>query len=346
MMAASALRDAWIAPLLSLRVRLMLLVFIAVSPVIAERIHGLHELAEERMQAAGFSALDLARQAADVQDDLLSSAKSMLKAVALTDQARRAASEGCTEFVQQVQQSVVWMSTLSIASPAGEILCSSSLDFIGAEIGERPHFRQALETRELAVSDYLLSKNSNKPIIALASPRLDKSGAVDAVVLATIELKSLDRLIGAISSRLNVSAFLVDSAGTLLAQFPRDQSAVDQYREHPLVHGILERPYGTLIAEGLDGERKVFGFVSLGTSDARIVVGLRESDVLTPITEQLHQWYLGLVVLMAAILLGVWWGGERFVVRPIAQFAARAVRVGMGHYKGSETRTTRLLPSE
>ena len=334
-------------PLLSLRMRLMLLVFIAVAPVIGERIHGLHQLADERMQAAEFAALDLARQAADVQDDLLSSAKTMLKTVSLTDQARRPASEGCSEFAEQVQQSVEWLSTLSIASPSGEILCASSPESLGISISDRPHFRQALDTRALAVSDYLVSKSGNKPIIALASPRLDKSGKVDAIVLATIELKSLDRLIGAISSRLNVSAFLVDSTGTLLAQYPRRPNvAPDQYREHPLVHTVLERPYGTLIAEGLTGERKVFGFVSLTAGNARLVVGLPEMDVLTSINQQLHQWYLGLLALTAAILLGVWWGGERFVVRPIAQFAARAVQVGMGHYDGAQSRPTLLLPSE
>jgi diguanylate cyclase (GGDEF)-like protein len=325
----------------------MLLVFVAVSPVIGERIHGLHQLAEERMQAAGFSALDLARQAADVQDDLLTSAKTMLKAVSLTDQAKRPASEGCSEFAEQVQQSVAWMNTLSIANPAGEILCASSPDSLGLNISDRPHFRQAVESRELAVSDYLVSKSGNKPIIALASPRLNKAGKIDAIVLATIELKSLDRLIGAISSRLNVSAFLVDSTGTLLAQFPRGlNGAPGQYRDHPLIRAILDRPYGTVAREGLGGERKVFGFVTLGASDARMVVGLSEVDVLTPIDEQLHQWYLGLLILMAAILLGVWWGGERFVVRPIAEFAARAVQVGMGHYEGAQSRPTSLLPSE
>src|SRR5438067_1958806 len=98
MKAVSASKRAWMGPLLSLRMRLMLLVFIAVTPVIGERIHGLHQLANERMLAAEFAALDLARQAADVQDDLLSSAKTMLKTVSLTDQARRPASEGCSEF--------------------------------------------------------------------------------------------------------------------------------------------------------------------------------------------------------------------------------------------------------
>ena len=102
MKAASALKAAWTGPLLSLRMRLMLLVFVAVSPVIAERIHGLHQLAEERMQAAAFSALDTGppgrRRAGTAH--LLSSAKTMLKAVALTDQAKRAASEGCSEFAE------------------------------------------------------------------------------------------------------------------------------------------------------------------------------------------------------------------------------------------------------
>jgi diguanylate cyclase (GGDEF)-like protein len=242
---------------------------------------------------------------------------------------------------------VEWLNTLSIASPSGEILCASAPDSIGIRISDRPHFRQALDTRALAVSDYLVSKSRNKPIIAIASPRLDKSGKVDAIVLATIELKSLDRIIGAISSRLNVSAFLVDSTGALLAQYPRSPDVLpDQYRGHPLVQTVLQRPYGTLIAEGLTGKRKVFGFVSLAASNARLVVGLSEADVLTSIDEQLHQWYLGLLALTAAILLGVWWGGERFVVRPIAQFAARVVQVGMGHYDGAQSRPAGRLPSE
>ena len=77
-----------------------------------------------------------------------------------------------------------------------------------------------------------------------------------------------------------------------------------------------------MIEPGLDGVRRIYGFVQLPNTQARFAVGFDAETVLrranygmwTALAE------LGAMILLA--LFGIWFGGEKLLVRPIRAFAA------------------------
>ena len=74
---------------------------------------------------------------------------------------------------------------------------------------------------------------------------------------------------------------MVDSNGTVLAGDRQTANWIGKSVEDtPLFREIGYTAEGTARVEGLDGVRRIYGFVHVPASDARLVVGLPEADVL------------------------------------------------------------------
>jgi diguanylate cyclase (GGDEF)-like protein len=70
--------------------------------------------------------------------------------------------------------------------------------------------------------------------------------------------------------------------------------------------------------------------VAVPLSDARLVIGLTEAEVLNRIDRELLLAYLQLAFFGILILIVAWIGGERLIVDPIRSLARTATRVGRG----------------
>jgi diguanylate cyclase (GGDEF)-like protein len=105
-----------------------------------------------------------------------------------------------------------------------------------------------------------------------------------------------------------------------------------------------DRSDGTITTVGVDGVRRMFAFLRLDGTDAHVAIGLDESEVLSRINRETSIAYTQLAIICAAVLLGVWAGGEHLIIRPIRSLARSATRIGMGNL---ETRlTTRSWAAE
>jgi len=76
--------------------------------------------------------------------------------------------------------------------------------------------------------------------------------------------------------------------------------------------------------------RRIYGFVAVPLSDARLVVGLTEAEVLSRIDRELQLAYLQLAFFGILMLIIAWIGGERLIVDPIRSLARTATRLGRG----------------
>jgi len=125
---------------------------------------------------------------------------------------------------------------------------------------------------------------------------------------------------------------MIDGSGTILAQYPNHQDLIGrQFGDHPLVRAMLGQPEGLVTATALDGVRRIFGYIQLPGTQAHIAVGLDENEVLARVNREMWT-ALGEVSAVAAlVLLGIWFGGERMLVRPIRALANTAGRIGRGN---------------
>src|SRR5207244_3785510 len=112
-----------------------------------------------------------------------------------------------------------------------------------------------------------------------------------------------------------------------------------QFKDHPMIRAMSAQPEGIFAGEGLDGIRRIFGFVQVPGTHARLAVGLDESDVLRGVQQEILASFAGLALLIASVMIGIWLGSEKLFVQPIRALTRMTRRLGYGEFG---TRATQL----
>ena len=316
----------------SIRARLMILAIIAIVPLVLERVHNEQFDRNERMEAAHKEVLALARRTAAAQYDVIVSTRTLLQVLA----AARVSSPtdpACSATLKNIAEPDQWIRVLSVANLAGKIVCSSSPIALGLDLSKRPHFVHALKTGNFVLSDYFLGTRDRTPFIVAALPQRGADGKIESVVLATLDLTWIGQIAGTLASRSGSMMLVVDGKGTVLAHQPNVENWVGRpLADDPLVKAMLTHGEGVAEAS-LGGKRYIFAYVDLPGSSAHVAFGLDEKDVLGRVDAAMWLAFAELGVVAGLVLLGIWFGAERLLVRPIRLLAARAGRIGRGENK-------------
>ena len=328
-------------PLLSIRARLIVLALLAVAPLMFERIHAIEEARGAHTARAHAQVIELARRGAEAQHEIILSARALVQIVARVYARTPLDPTDCNRYLTSLADNIPWIRGLSVAGPDGRVRCSTRAQAIGLNFGDRPHFSQALRTREFTLSDYLIGRLSGPPTIIATLPALKDDGTVAGVVLAAINLEWIGELAASATERSGASVMLVDGSGTLIAASDNLDAAVGKrFSDTALVHDMLAHDEGTLTTAGFDGVQRIFAYVRVPWTDARLAVGLDQQAVQAAINREIGIGYLQLALIGALVLIVVWFGGEQLIVRPIRSLVRTVSRFGRGdlHVRAHEER--------
>lgn len=318
---------------LSVRVRLMILAVIAVAPLLLERIYNEEVDRGDRIEAAYKNAFDVARQGAAEQNNVIVSARAFLQVVASARATFNGSDNECSQFLATIAKPAPWIKTLSVANVQGRIICSSSPEPIGLDISERPHFIKAVDSGDFVLSDYYVGTRIKSPLITLALAQRGANGGAAAVVLGLLDLSWFEHVAKTFVPPSGLM-LMIDGNGIILAQYPNLQEMVGQdFKTHPLVQAMLSKSEGLVTETGLDGVRRIFGYLQLPGTQTRIAVGLDEKKVLARVDREMWTAFAEVAVVAVLVLLCIWFGGERLLVRPIRALAITASRIGRGEIK-------------
>ena len=212
-------------------------------------------------------------------------------------------------------------------------------DAIGLDVSKRPHFVKAIDTGEFVLGDYFVGTRDSSPRITLALAQHRPNGSAAAVLLGVLDLSWLERVAKAFVPPSGLM-LIVDGSGTVLAQYPNQQNIIGHdFKSHPLVQAMLSQPEGLITETALDGVRRIFGYVQLPGTQAHIAVGLDEKEVLSRVNREMWSAFAQLGAVAMLVLLAIWFGGDRLLMRPIRALANTASRIGRG---GDETHAAEL----
>jgi len=318
-------------PILSIRARLIVIALLAIAPLMFERVHALESARIERTAEAHAQAIELARRGAEAQEETISSVRALLQIVASVFVKMPFETADCNHYLTDLASNTPWINALSIAGTGGQIKCSSKARAIGLNISDRAHFKHALEAREFAVSNYFVNSTDRVPTMFGAFPAINADGAVVGVVLASINLQWINKLAASVGEQSGNSVLLIDGAGTLVAASANEQKFIGRhFADTTLFRGMLPQDQGTVTTAGLDGEPRIFGFVRVPWTQARLAIGLDEAVVHNGIDHEIDIAYLQLALIGIFVLIVTWFGGEQLVVRPIRSLARTVARFGRG----------------
>src|SRR3989454_4818393 len=321
-------------PALSIRARLMVLAAIVLVPLMLDRMRGIEIDRAERINVANQQTLALVRQGIDAQREIVISARAFLQVAARAHAALAATAQSCDRFLADMVAQVAWIKTFSLADPEGRIVCSSSPQAVGLDIADRLYFQQALRTGSYVLSDYAVGRLNNTPMLVAGFPQRAADGAIEAVLIGVLDSVWINRLVNATAEHPRAAVLMVDGEGAILTHYPEGGAWSGRaFKDHPLARAMLARSEGVVTENGLDGVRRVFGFVQLPGTATRLAIGLDEREILHRVDREMRYAYLQLAVIGTILFLAIWFGGNRLIVRPIPLLAPTAERLGPGAFE-------------
>ncbi|MDP2411670.1 MAG: diguanylate cyclase [Pseudolabrys sp.] len=313
----------------------MLLAVGAILPLLLLGFYSEERDRKERIEAAYRNALDFARQGATAQNEVFASARSLLRVIASARASFNLPNADCNRFLARIAEPIPWIKTFSVADLDGRIFCSSFPGAIGLDISERPYFRSAVEYGGFSISDYFVAARIKAPVITAALAQTGPDGETTAIVVGLLDLSWFENVARTFVPA-SAAMLMIDGTGTILAQYPNPSPGDligQKLDDHPLVKAMLARPEGFVTEAAPDGVRRIFGYVQLPDTSTRIAVGFAESDVLARVNRAMWQAIVEVGLVSFLVLLSIWFGGERLLVRPIRALADTATRIGRGDVK-------------
>jgi signal transduction histidine kinase len=329
----------------NLRIRLLILVLLAVVPMLGLALHSYVVQMRAATTEAQESALRLARLAANDQERLIEGARQLLIVLAQLPSVQSQDAAECSAFLSGLLEEYPLYENLGAADLDGDIFCSAVPSETRANMSDRPWFQRALQTRDFVVGDYLVARITSRSALGTVYPVLDEAGQPLGVVFAGIDLAWLDSFVAGAQLPTGSTLTVVDSMGTVVTRYPdperwRGMSLPDSVMEPVLAQWELVNE-----AQGMDGIQRLYGttrLCCLPAGDVFVRVGIPTSVVYADAQQLLirNLATLGLAILLA---FGAVWGGARFfVLRPldalleaIRRFKAGDTRARVGDKAGS-----------
>ena len=264
---------------------------------------------------------------------------------------KKASDPGCDTLSASLPVSLPWIRNLTIVSSDGRIKCATLDTLIGLDLSDRDYFQRTRQAHDLIFSDFLLSKYDNEPVVVAAYPVSAINPESDLFIVASINLDWMSKVINDLSDRRGIMAFLLDSAGTVMAA-PADLTRLvgRPLNSVPALATAAARAInpeqrsGTFSFPAPDGAKLTLSFSSIPGTASRLILIVDEARVAAGINQEIRNAYIQLGLVCLIVLLGALIAAETLIIKPIHKLVAVARRVGDGEWsvRASDSR----LPAE
>jgi len=318
----------------SLRVRLLLLVLIAVIPALGLIYYNALRHREEAAHDAQQESLRLVQRLSAEHQQLIDSGHQLMMAVAKLPQILDYNSEGCSKLFSDLIGKFKEFTAVAAAKPNGAVFCSSTPEIKNVNFFDRPYFQRVVKSRKFTVSEFVIGRFSGKPIITLAYPALNDQGEIRAVLVIGLDLSWFDRIVSGSQLSPGSNVTVIDSNGVILSRLPDPEKLTGKRApEATIVKTVLAKHEGTTEAVDLDGVSRLYAFTSLGIPGAAAVyvwAGIPEKEAYEKVNRILadNLKSLGVVIFLVALL--TWTGSEIFLLRKIRALVDATKRLSAG----------------
>jgi PAS domain S-box-containing protein len=314
------------SPRYGLRLRLILLVFIAVVPALILILHNAkhdRDVSAERIQEDAQRIVEIA---AARQAHFIDSARQLLAVLAEVPEVARGDSMACNRFVKGLTDRYSVYANLGVIDVEGNLVCSA-VGFAGmVNAADRSYFRRAKGSKSFSIGDYQVGRVTGRGSVNFGYPILNRSREVGAVVFAALDLAWLTQLTGEARLPDGASLSILDSQGTILARFPDPEKWTGKpVPDAPLFQILQLRDQKTRELIGVDGVKRLYAFTTLSgkpqTGQMYVVVAIPKEIAFAQVNRTLY-WNLGwLGVACLLALATVWFIGNRHVVAYVSERA-------------------------
>ncbi|HEX2113698.1 MAG TPA: cache domain-containing protein [Alphaproteobacteria bacterium] len=317
---------------MGLRIRLFLLVLIAVLPALVIQISTQVDLRRGREDELHEQALRQATTVATGVLEILEGSRQLLVALSRLPTVQSLSSEGCSQVLGAMLSELTAYATVGAIDRNGSLVCDASGATAGATRQDRTYFRDALLTNGFVVGEFLVGPTTGLSVLPVAQP-IYRGQETVGVLFAGLNLRWLESHLRRQRPPGGSVVMIVDRGGTILASLPEGHGRWVGYQlpdaHRPYIFG--DRGQSAELVD-LDGVDRIFAYVPINYPPPgfAVAVGLNMSDALAPIETAMVR---GLALILTGLLLGLigaWLLGRYFVGRPLAALldATRRWQIG------------------
>ena len=316
----------------TIRFRLFLMVAVAALTLTGMRLTHLASEGEYAIAKARSQAIDLAQAGVVSGLDVIDQARMSLDILAQVPVLLTGTGAECSTLLANVQLTRTWSVGLHVLDTTGTVICSSAIETVGVNLADRPYVQQAIASGHFMAGDFIMGRKSGAPMIGSAMPVLDKSGALQRVLVATISTKWFSKLATELAAANPGSSItLIDGTGIVLADAPESGDRAGAPLASGSMRSGLEKMKGSSFdGTGNDGEPRIYGVAALPDSNALLLIGLSRAAVESDLVRSRWQALTELALLIALMGAAIWIFGARSLELPIRQLLEHAGQIGRG----------------
>jgi PAS domain S-box-containing protein len=322
----------------SLRLRLILLVLLAVIPALGLILHTANAQRQSAARNAQESLLRLTKSTAASQRQAIEGARQLLIALSQVPAIHQLDTAACNQLLANLLKQYRSYAGFVVADAAGRLTCSAPATTQPISVADRAYFRLALATRDFAIGEYQVERITGKSTLNFGYPIVDESGKVKAIVSAALDLDWMDRLAAEAELPEGSIVTVTDRNGTILVRYPDSQDWVGKSVPNaPITQRILAQREGTTEAVSLDGVEQLYAFTTLGNGshgsfdqDVHIRIGVPRNVAFAEANQLLVQNLIGLGCVTVLALTAAWVGGDIFLTRKVQSLVQTAQKLQRG----------------
>jgi len=307
---------------MSLLVRLLLLVAIAVLPAIGIHAYDQWELRRAARTAVEAEVKRLLGELETEQARVIAGIRQVLSTISKTNALASGGRAECQNLLTRLDSSLPPFQDIHATDLEGNIICSTDFSALGTQIGDRPHYRDALSSQRFVIGEYLVRRSSGEAVLPFALPYTTLDGTRRGVVTLTLNLRWLDDFVSHRPLPENSSLTIADKSGIILLRLPERESAGHRLPESYMALLRQDRP-GVLPLSGFGGPARLVAYSPPGANgnDLFISIGLDQRLALAEVARITWRG-LGLLALdLVLALVAAWLLYRRWLERPIRELS-------------------------
>lgn len=323
-------------PLGSLRLRLMLLVALAVMPAVALLVWSNVRDRQEAIATARMEVLQAAREASRTEARTIGQARQLFMTLSHFPPVLQRDAASCDNIFAQLMGSTQGYSAFLATDPAGMTFSTFPKKKKSVSLADRLYFQDAIKSGEFTVGNYILGRVTGKPVLSLAYPVKDAAGKIAAVLVAGLNTNWLGEVLAQSHLPAGAQLAVLDGKGKLLAHNPPEPGLMGK---SPFAEAMFQRiaaqERGIYQGAGAHGNERIYGFARLGRAPGALYVlfSVPEKQIFAAANHALSR---ALALVGAAALLALlvaWFIGTASVVRPVTHLLEITRRVAKGDLK-------------
>ncbi|MBI4811604.1 MAG: PAS domain S-box protein [Ignavibacteriales bacterium] len=322
----------------SLRVRLLLLIIIAVIPGLFLAIYTINEERQREKDEAQDYAIRLAHIIAVQEQDMMDATRQLLITVSYVFHTEEIKPDQCNKFLVGLLSHFKRYTNFGVCDTQGNVIGSAIPLNKQTNLADRGYFQKALQTGDFAIGEYQIGRITGKPSINLAYPLLDENGKKQGVVFAALNIEKLGELETRVAKQLPQGSTMskIDKNGILLARYPDGEGKIGHPAfEFSHILDKLTQTQGVIWANDTNGILQIYAYSTIKSrfspSGVSVVLNIPENLVFQEINNTFNR---NLVVLGIAAIVILFIGAlsnELFIVRGLNSLRNAAQEIAFGN---------------